>query len=262
MKAIVIVTAGGFLVQILASLAVGPGANGWLVTWLGLRTWSSAGGGEVALNLLFPLQLFTYGLLHGDFWHLFWNMLFLFIYGQFIEPTLGKRQFLRLYVGGAVFGGLVQWAVGLSTASAAPTVGASAAVYAVMVLTAFRYPHQRLFLFPLPIAVPIWLLVGAKVFFDLNSFVAGSGGHVAVAAHLGGAIFGWIWHRRGDVVGRAVEKHRREKTRRELEARAGDRREMDRILAKIQSTGLSSLTSEERAFLDRRSRELRQDTPR
>ena len=93
---------------------------------------------------------------------------------------------------------------------------------------------------------------------DLLAFFQNAGGTTALAAHLGGAAFGLLWFRRGDVVARVVHTRRQHKARRELTEAAGDRQEMDRILAKIQSSGLSSLDSRERTFLDRRSHELRQ----
>jgi len=88
-------------------------------------------------------------------------------------------------------------------------------------------------------------------------FAAGAG-TTAHLAHLGGALMGFVWFRRGDVVAQVQMKRRREKAQKHAEAHSSERREMDRILAKIQTSGLSSLDKAERSFLDRRSRELRQ----
>ena len=262
LKTVLVVTGVVYLAQMVVLAFGGIGAIGELNYWLGLRSWSSGG----SINLLFPVQLFTYPLLHaigdpGDYWHIVGNMFFLWIYGQFIEPGMGKSQFLRLYVGGAVVGGLAQWALGLATVSATPTVGASAAVYAVMAMAAFRHPHQKLLLLIPPMPVPIWVLFGVRIFFDVLSLLGGGPTNVALAAHLGGAAYGWLWHKRGDVVGQVVEKRKRDKAMAAFAAEADDRREMDRILAKIQATGLASLSTDERAFLERRSRELRKDHP-
>lgn len=258
MKTLVILIGLGFLTQLLLRLFGGPAAERELVYWLGLRTWGGTEG-ELSFNWLFPLQLFTYPLIHADGGHIFWNLLFLWIYGQFIEPQMGKAQFLRLFVGGAVVGGLLQWIVSFGVKLPIPTVGCSGAVLAVMVMTACKFPHQRLMLLFPPIPVPMWLLVGFYVLMDLSSFVSGTAGVTAVAAHLGGAAFGYVWHKRGDVVGQAVEKRKRDKAMAAFQAESDDRREMDRILAKIQATGLNSLSTDERAFLERRSRELRKD---
>jgi len=76
--------------------------------------------------------------------------------------------------------------------------------------------------------------------------------------HLAGAAFGLIWFRGGTVVTATVERRRRAKAMREFQEEADDRHEMDRILSKIQVTGLASLDTHERAFLDRRSREARE----
>lgn len=257
LKTIVIVTTAFYLAQKVAGWVPGDFSR-WFSDTLGMRTHSFSDG-KLELNLFLPIQLFTYPLVHASFGHIFWNMVLLFIYGQFVEPQMGKKSFLRLYFGGAVLGGLAQAVVGFTEPSPVPTVGASAAVYAVMVLTTCRYPHQRLMLIIPPIPMPLWLLLAMRIFFDINALASGQSGSVAVAAHLGGALFGFLWFRRGDVVGKAVEGHKRRKHAKELEVASTDRREMDRILAKIQESGLSSLSAEERRFLERRSKELRKE---
>ena len=84
----------------------------WLTEWGGLRAWWPPTIDELAadqlhgpFNLYFPIQLVSYALLHASlFGHLFWNMLFLFFFGPELEAQLGRRSFLRLYVGGAMAG--------------------------------------------------------------------------------------------------------------------------------------------------------------
>ncbi len=260
-KTIVIVTVACFLVQIVAGW-FSPHAYREITQIFGLRTYGIQDG-QLSFNLLFPLQLFTYGLLHAGFSHIFWNLFLLWVYGQFIEPQMGKRAFLRLYIGGAVVGGLAQWALGFGSDEpgimAMPTVGASAAVYAIMVMTTCRFPHQRLMLIFPPMPVPLWALLAVRIFFDINTMASGTSSAVAVAAHLGGAAFGFLWFRKGDVVGKAVDKRKLAKHAKAQEASSSDRREMDRILAQIQAGGLSSLSPGDRKFLERRSEELRKE---
>jgi membrane associated rhomboid family serine protease len=236
--------------------------------WLALRAWwpldaealmADPTTGHGAFNWFFPVQCVTYAFLHstGDFMHILLNMLYLWFFAPALEEDLGKRGFLRLYLGGAAFGGLAQWAWWLATGEPGVVIGASGAVYTVMTLYALKWPHRQLLLYFI-IPLPVWLLVVFRVGSDGLAFVRGTGEGVAVLAHLGGAAFGLLWFKAGGVLTAAMEHRRREKAMREFQAESSDRREMDRILAKIQATGLGSLDGPERSFLARRSKELRE----
>lgn len=254
-----------FLLQLL--LPSLPG--GWRFTeWLALRAWwpHPSGhaldpfSGEVlqgGFNWAFPLQLVTYSFLHatGDIWHIVLNMLYLWFFGPELEAELGRRGFLRLYLGGAIAGGLLQWGWWLTTGEPTWVVGASGAVYTVMTLFALKWPHRQILLW-MVIPVPIWLLAAFRIGSDLLDFSRGTAGSTAVLVHLGGAAFGLLWLRGGATLQAALERRRRDKALREFQAESTDRREMDRILGKIQASGLASLDASERAFLERRSRAL------
>lgn len=259
---IVRVTVAVFVVQYLLA-RLSPNTGDVLSRWGGLRTFTDSG----SINLLFPLQLFTYPLLHAtwDIWHILGNMFYLWIFGRELEAVMGKAAFLRLYVAGAVIGGLAQFGMGFATGSAVPTIGASGAVWSIMLLYTLKYPHRTFHLIFPPIPLPVWLLVGFRLVSDILGFVDQLralgldqvGPQVALACHLGGALFGLLWFKRGDFLARWWLRHQLEKNRKEIEVQADARQEMDRILGKIQTTGLNSLTPTERSFLDRRSRELR-----
>lgn len=240
---------GTFLLQMLA-----PG----VVSWMALRAWwIGEMPGTLLFNFGFPFQLVTYSFLHAGFGHIFGNSLFLFFLGPELEAAYGKRGFLRLYFGGVVLGGFLQWLYWLVSGEPGFVVGASGGVFAVLVLYALKWPRRTIylnFLFP----VPIWALAGVYVLMNVVQFVRGSWGGTSVLAHLGGALFAYLWFRRGDVVGQIVVERKRVKAEKENREKAGDRREMDRILAKIQASGLSSLDATERSFLERRSRDLRE----
>jgi len=244
--------------------------TGWesLHGWFGLRAWvlpTEGGIEEMSFNPLFPLQLITYQFFHSatDIGHLFWNMLFLWFFGVRLESALGRTAFLRLYLGGGVLGGILYWATALLLGSPAPVVGASGAVYAIMVLYAMKWPRTTILLFFF-LPVPIYLVVLFKVFYDVMGFWqvfmygAAAAGGVAYAAHLGGALMGLIWAKKGDVVGRKVAEKQMARVSKERKKDEKNRREMDRLLAKIQSEGLVALTDSERAFLQNRSEELRE----
>jgi membrane associated rhomboid family serine protease len=245
--------------MLVTGATTGAGIEG-LFDVLALRAWYLTDDGGRVFDFLFPVQLFTYMVLHSPegFSHIFWNMILLWMFGRELESIMGRRAFLRMFVTGGVLGGVLQWGYMLSLGSVVPTVGASGAVYTVMVLYTLKWPRRTILLFmPFPIPVPVVLLMVFKVGGDLLGFFDPAS-QTAHLAHLGGALAGLMWFRYGDVVGRVQEHRGRERTRVVSEAQSGDRREMDRILGKIQASGLSSLDKRERAFLDRRSKELRE----
>jgi membrane associated rhomboid family serine protease len=137
-------------------------------------------------------RLVTYAFAHepGAWMHILFNMLFLWWFGTEIENLYGPREFLGFYFTAVVLSGL---AFIVTDPNAGPgVIGASGAVTAVMVLFALHYPHHRLyiwFLFP----IPIWLFVGFQVLQDTYVFAHGIETRTAVAAHLGGAVFGLLY---------------------------------------------------------------------
>jgi len=244
-----------------------------LSEWMGIRAWwptalegvrDPAGRtlvdpNNLSFNWLFPIQTVTYMLVHDptSIGHVFFNMLFVFFFGRGIEAQVGRAGFFRLYLAAGIAGGLACWLAALLAGSPIPTIGASGAVYGVMVLYAFKWPRHTIFIYFMP--VPIWLFVAWRVFSDLQGFLIDDGTHgVAYLAHLLGATVGYVWFKRGDVVWQADLTRRRHKAEKQSQQSADSRREMDRILGKIQAQGLGSLSAKERGFLDRRSKELRE----
>lgn len=272
---VVTLTVGVFVLQFVEAQLL---HSSWLADWGALRAWMppsmddlAAGRPHGGFNFLFPVQLVTYALLHASlFGHLFWNMLFLFFFGPDIEGQLGRSGFLRLYVGGAIAGGLLQWGwylleglrplVGLEpniVAASGSVIGASGAVFTVMVLFALNWPHRQILIWGL-LPVPIWAFVAFSVAGNVLGLIGGNeGSATSFLAHLGGAAFGLLWFKQGDLLQRAAQRRQQVSAGRALAAEDGDRREMDRILAKIQASGLGSLDGREREFLERRSRQLR-----
>jgi len=141
-------------------------------------------------------QLLTYGFLHGSFMHLFFNMFALFMFGAPLEQTWGERRFLIYYLVCTVGAGLCQLAVGWWTVSqgggAYPTVGASGAVYGLLLAYAMLFPNQQIMLLfpPIPMKARTFVIV-----FGAIELLAGFNGWqpgVAHFAHLGGMLFGWL----------------------------------------------------------------------
>ena len=141
-------------------------------------------------------RLLTYAFLHdpGDILHILFNMLLLYWFGSDMEDLYGPREFLIFYIASALVGGAAFSVAHLIGFPANLCIGASGAVTAVLVLTAFHYPRRIIYLmFFLP--VPIWLFVVASVAFDAYTLLANQRSMVAVAVHLGGAAFAFVYYR-------------------------------------------------------------------
>lgn len=206
-------------------------------------------------------QFFTSPLLHDpfSFYHILFNLLFLYWLGTDVELLYGTRRFLLLYVGGALAAGMVHCAGAYLWGDLGiPVVGASGAIMAVAVLAAIHFPDQTFLLF---FALPIKLkwLVLLYIVWDLHSVFRGEPTGVANLAHLGGAAYGgcfWLVS-----TGRWLRGWKIVQPRRPRRQRAAEQEELpddvDRILDKISREGIGSLDDRERKILDNASRKQR-----
>lgn len=226
--------------------------------WLGISP-------ELWLRGIPPVwQLVTWGFLHSftDPTHILFNMLFLYFLGTMLEGIIGTRRFLAVYLSGVLVSGIATLGVGMSAAllssgGAAPTtIGASGAVFCIVVAMAALRPKTRVIfiLFPITLRTLAILYVGLNVFDLLLQFSGGAGSNVAYLAHVTGAGWGWIlvktgWIWRDPVAGL-------EERRRRVEERRGAQEDLqvDELLAKISREGIHSLTARERSFLKRVSK--------
>ena len=147
-------------------------------------------------------QPLTHMFMHGGWWHIFFNMYSLVMFGMVVERALGTRKYLLFYfitgLGAVAFHTLVEWLEirylggSLSRAMFTPMVGASGAIYGVLVAFAMLYPQARLTLIfpPITLNAKWWVII----FIGIELFTGISGSQVGVAhfAHLGGALFGWL----------------------------------------------------------------------
>ncbi len=209
-----------------------------------------------------PWTVVTYMFLHGGFWHLFLNMLGLFFFGPRLEARLGPRAFLTLYfcsgLGGALFSFLPPMA---------PVVGASGAVFGVLLGFARYWPNEPIYIWGVLPVQARWLIIFLAAF-SLYAGLTGVQDGVAHFAHLGGFAGGFLflhlWDRRHR--SRMVEKRNsfyKASGAPDIEARRkwesiplDDLHELNRgevvvLLQKVEARGIKSLTSDERAFLDR-----------
>lgn len=138
-------------------------------------------------------QLVTYAFLHGGLMHLAFNMLALFMFGGTIERLFGAREFLLYYFVCLVVAGVCQLAVlHLMGGRFVPTLGASGAIFGLLLAFGMMYPHERVMLIIPPIPMPAWVFVTGYGVLELIFGVTGTQAGVAHFAHLGGMLGGFV----------------------------------------------------------------------
>jgi membrane associated rhomboid family serine protease len=149
-------------------------------------------------------QVMTYGFLHSDFGHLFFNMLVVFFFGPPIEALFGQRWFLTYFLVCIFSAAVMQLIVGATTnAFPVATIGASGGVFGLLLAFAMYFPRRKIYLY-FAIPVPAWLLVTGLGLLELYFGATRSASGIAHFAHLGGMIGGFLMirHRRGTGRGR------------------------------------------------------------
>jgi membrane associated rhomboid family serine protease len=140
-----------------------------------------------------PWQLVTYAFMHGGTTHILFNMLGLYMFGGPIERLFGGREFLLYYVVCLVVAALAQlMVVQWFTHGFYPTLGASGAIFGVLLAFGMMYPHERVMLLFPPIPMPAWLFVIGYAVVELVLGVTGTQAGVAHFAHLGGMLGGYV----------------------------------------------------------------------
>ncbi len=158
-------------------------------------------------------QPLTHMFMHGGFLHIFFNMYTLFLFGTVLERTLGSEKFLKFYLitglGAVALHTLVQYIqihtstdyTYITSIASTPTVGASGAIFGVLMGYAMLYPDSILRLIFPPVALKAKYFVMIFAILELLMGVTGTFFNVAHFAHLGGMIFGFLlikyWKKRG-----------------------------------------------------------------
>ncbi len=187
---LIVLTALVYAVQVVSQLDRGPDALFRLgVGWI-----------EVTFGLIAPprfpevlWQLVTYMFLHGGLWHILFNMYALWLFGSVLERVWGPKRFLFYYFFTGIGAGLTTIVVSLFTRELSLSIGASGAVYGVLLAFALYFPNQPLFLFLIPVPIPAKyavLILGALAFFFSAT---GAMPGIAHLAHLGGLLFGLLY---------------------------------------------------------------------
>ena len=211
-----------------------------------------------ALIIARPWTIVTYMFLHAGLAHILFNMLALYFFGPRVEQRLGPERFFVLYMVSGTFGALLSFAF----APYAAVVGASGALYGVLLAFARFWPRERIFIWGILPVEARWLVIFYTVL-SLMSGITGSHSGVADFAHLGGFAGGLLYllyldKRQG------AKRFRTQATavpvandsavgnwRKVNRDRVHDvnKEEVNRILDKISASGLPSLTPQERLFL-------------
>ena len=259
-------------------------------------------------------QLITYMFMHGGFEHIIFNMFALWMFGCVVERVWGAKKFLFYYIACGVGAGLFQelaqfvqfylmasdqipafgigdiWTVARNSSAvlnAWTTVGASGAIYGILLAFGMIFPEERIFIFPLPVPIKAKYFVIGYAAIELFSAMMTSGDGVAHVAHLGGMVFGFFmiryWRKQANGYGNSSAKDAFDKLRDILGGKAkhggfdytrnnsyqsnrdsyqshqsdwnynarkrASQEEVDRILDKIRKSGYDSLTKEEKQTL-------------
>lgn len=165
---------------------IGPGAERFMEANF-LVSWRSVVHGRV-------WTLLTSELSHQSLLHLTVNMVAMVSLGIDLERVLGWRAFAHLYVAGGIVASAAHALYDGATPGYLPALGASGAVMSVVVASAYLFPGRRLLVFFL-IPMPQMLAIGLFLAVDLFGLVSPGVDHVAHAAHLGGAVYGWWFQR-------------------------------------------------------------------
>ena len=247
-------------------------------------------------------QLITYMFMHANFTHIFFNMFMLWMFGVVVERVWGPRKFLFYYlscgIGAGLFQELAQFIQFYVISSDAgftftqlhqvalannvalsnwTTVGASGAIYSLLLAFGMMFPNERMFIIPIPIHIKAkWMVIGS-IAVELFSALATPGDQVAHLAHLGGMFFGFLmikyWQKHpgagynsgfgrqffDNMHARWDERQYRKQQRNTTynphsdwdynEKKNAEQEEIDRILDKIRKSGYDSLTAEEKRKL-------------
>lgn len=239
-------------------------------------------------------QLLTYMFMHGNFAHILFNMFAVWMFGRIVESAWGSRRFLIYYlicgIGAGLFQEIAQYidyaasgmsaydSVNIGTAiipmdtylNMLTTVGASGAVYGILLAFGLSYPEERLFIIPIPIPIKAKYFVIGYAVIELVSGLSSSNDGVAHFAHLGGMVIGFLlilyWTKQNSMSGGYLEKLKnwfQNKRKPKMKVHYGekeadyqynarkkeDQEEIDRILDKVRKSGYESLTVDEKKKL-------------
>ncbi|MGA7621947.1 MAG: rhomboid family intramembrane serine protease [Candidatus Acidiferrales bacterium] len=195
-KTICIICVSIFFLQEISQLIFqSAGRNFWL-DWFGLIPYAVVH----AFRIWQPL---TYIFLHGGILHILFNLLYLAMFGADLEHSWGARKFYTYFLICGVGAGVIEIAVKMlidphgQGTSLVPTIGASGAIYGILLAVAVIMPHRQVWVFPLPVTVSMRIFVMVMGAIEFFSTIGSNGDGVSHVCHLGGMLVGYIYLRRG-----------------------------------------------------------------
>ena len=204
-------------------------------------------------------QPFTYLFFHGGIWHVLINMFVLWMFGSELERLWGKSHFLKFYFTTGIGSGLLTMLFSLQ--SITPIVGASGAVYGVLLAYGLTYPNRQIYLYGIIPIKSIWFVIGIGMIAFMSSFNNIS--QVSHITHLSGMLIGylmlkrpvewrslWFSIRKRTLEYRVVQEEKKATHRQKIE------QDIDIILDKINREGFDSLSQKEQDNLYKNSRSL------
>ena len=207
-------------------------------------------------------QPFTYMFFHGGIWHVLINMFVLWMFGSELERLWGRNQFLKFYFITGVGSGLVTMLFSLK--SMTPIVGASGAVYGVLLGYGLTYPNRTVYLYGIIPIKSIWFVLGIGLIAFMSSFDNMS--PVSHITHLSGMIIGYVMlknpiHLSGLLfqLRKKTLEYKIQKEEKRLSQQFQVERDINQILDKINQEGFDSLTQDEQRRLYKGSHSLSKD---
>lgn len=260
-KTIVSITAVVFLIQVFGRIFGGEPFARFVTNWFAFYP-------DPLVTFTQPWRLVTYMFLHGGFFHILFNMLWLWWMGRAVEERLGPLSFTTIYfgsgIGGALLNVILAQVLGFNF-----VIGASGAVFGIMVAFAMLYPRMPIMIILLPPIQARYVVAGLIV---INVLMIGSDNNVAVSVHLGGAAVGYMlmklwqggfdlsrpmyffqhwwyrlknWYRK-----KSTPKNKNMYSVSDVEViEETEQTELDAILEKISNKGYDALTKEEKKKL-------------
>jgi membrane associated rhomboid family serine protease len=194
-KILLIANTAVFVLQTALQLLAGERAEQLFIRYLGLVPFAVLHG--------YLFQLFTYLFLHGGLWHLLINMLVLWMFGRDLELYWGRRRFYAYYFVSGVGAGVINVGVKAllypmaSPVMAVSTIGASGAIYGILIAAAMVFPDRQILLIPFPVTLPMRAYVAIIGAIEFFATLGAGGDNISHITHLGGMLVGYLFLRRG-----------------------------------------------------------------
>jgi membrane associated rhomboid family serine protease len=191
-KQLLLVNAAVYVVVLLLG-AFAEGSEHWIQLHFGLVPY-------VVVFRAWIWQLVTYAFLHSGLFHIFFNMLALWMFGAQLEQDWGYNIFMQFYffcaVGAALTTVVVSFTGLLGASPLVPTVGASGAIFGLLLAFGILHAEAEIMLFPIPFMIKAKYFIIGLIFIEVCLMLSSAhrpGESVAYMAHMGGLLFGYIW---------------------------------------------------------------------